>query len=97
MSALSNLVQLPEGRDELSAGEEAVEEVNALLPDDLRVFSCSKVTGSFRPRDAVSYRCVVMEQRRSGVWAAGRADCLESSRWYRHIRHSSRASRPCNA
>lgn len=37
-------------------GEEAVAEINAFLPEDLRVFSCSKVTGGFRPRDAVSYR-----------------------------------------
>jgi len=36
--------------------ERAVEEINAFLPDDIRVHSCAKVTKSFRPRDAVSFR-----------------------------------------
>ena len=36
--------------------ERAVEEINAYLPDDIRVHSCAKVTKSFRPRDAVSFR-----------------------------------------
>lgn len=36
--------------------ERAVKEINAFLPDDIRVHSCAKVTKSFRPRDAVSFR-----------------------------------------
>lgn len=36
--------------------ERAVAEINAYLPDDIRVHSCAKVTKSFRPRDAVSFR-----------------------------------------
>jgi tRNA U38,U39,U40 pseudouridine synthase TruA len=48
-------------------GEEAVAEINAFLPDDLRVFSCSKVTGGFRPRDAVSYRWGHTHTHRGGA------------------------------
>lgn len=36
--------------------ERAVKEINACLPDDIRVHSCAKATKSFRPRDAVSFR-----------------------------------------
>jgi len=33
-----------------------VDEVNKYLPDDIQVFSCAKVPGAFRPREACSYR-----------------------------------------
>lgn len=34
----------------------AVAEINAKLPEDIRLFSVAKVTKNFRPRDAVSFR-----------------------------------------
>lgn len=34
----------------------AVDEINAKLPGDIRLFSVAKVTKNFRPRDAVSFR-----------------------------------------
>ncbi len=34
----------------------AVAEINAQLPQDIRLFSVAKVTKNFRPRDAVSFR-----------------------------------------
>lgn len=56
VSAKLELWQDDMGGDRPYWSERAVKEINAFLPDDIRVHSCAKVTKSFRPRDAVSFR-----------------------------------------
>jgi len=42
--------------DELGLSQTVSETINAHLPIDIRVFSCAKVPGAFRPRESCSYR-----------------------------------------
>jgi len=46
----------PGSFEETVYSEEAVEEVNAVLPEDIRLYSVTKVGKGFRPRDACSFR-----------------------------------------